>query len=155
MQLKALTESGTWMTDEQCEADKMPGLMGRRELMTMQFAKLVSTGRTWLHGWTREVPARVNSYYGGRLCAGGRVNQATANAWCWMKEAATKGWRRDLQMRVSSLFLVPVEESLPDFCYHSVYPAGQGGVQMVSRNKTTISTRGAFSTGRVLVGRGR
>jgi len=50
-------------------------------------------------------------------------------AWCWMKEAATKSWRRDLDEQVSSLFL-----------------------GLTSR--TTISTHGAFSTGRVPVGRG-
>jgi hypothetical protein len=50
-------------------------------------------------------------------------------AWCWMKETATESWRRDLDEPVSSLFL---------------------GLA----NRTTISTRGAFSTGRVPVGRG-
>jgi len=51
-------------------------------------------------------------------------------AWCWLKETATKSWRRDLQMRVSSLFL---------------------GLM----NKTTISAHGAFSAGRVPVDGGR
>ena len=51
------------------------------------------------------------------------------SAWCWMKETAAKSWRRDLDEPVSSLFLGPT-------------------------NRTTISTRGAFSIGRVSVGRG-
>jgi len=51
------------------------------------------------------------------------------NTWCPMKETATKCCRRDLDEQVSSLFL-----------------------GLTSR--TTISTHGAFSTGRVPVGRG-
>lgn len=71
--------------------------------MTTQVASLGSAGRSWPGWWGREVPARANSCHGGRLCAGGRVTRATAGAWCWMKEAAAKSWRRDLQVTVSSL----------------------------------------------------
>jgi hypothetical protein len=125
MQLKALTKSGTEMADGQCETDRMRGLRGGRELTTTQVAKLVSTGRSWLDDWRGEVPARVNSCHGGRLCAGGRVTRATANAWCWMKEAATKSWRRDLQIQVSSLFLAPVAETASDLSYYPVCPAAR------------------------------
>jgi hypothetical protein len=111
---------------------------------------------------TTKVPANVNCYHGGRLCAGRRVIQdnllglllchceersdeaipvgsqtrlprpdksglaMTKRAWCWMKETATKGWRRDLLVPVPSLFLTPVAKSLPDFSYRSVCPAGEG-----------------------------
>jgi hypothetical protein len=115
MQLKALTKSGTEMADGQCETDRMRGLRGGRELTTTQVAKLVSTGRSWLDDWRGEVPARVNSCHGGRLCAGGRVTRATANAWCWMKEAATKSWRRDLQMLVSSFYFGDGRENMTRF----------------------------------------
>jgi len=107
MQLKALTKSGPGMTDEQCESDKMPGLRGGRELMTTQVARLVSTGRSWPGEWTREVAAKVNFYHGGEpneiatpRLVGARNDK---RAWCWMKEAATKSWRRDLNLQVSSL----------------------------------------------------
>jgi hypothetical protein len=83
------------------------------------------------------------------------VNQATGNAWCPVNQTATKGWRRDLRVPVSSLFLTPVAESLPGFSYRSVCPAGEGrgGIELTST--TTISAHGAFSTGRVLVGHGQ
>ena len=155
MQLKASTKSAIRMTDEQCQADKMPGLRGGRELRTTQLAKLVSTGRSWVSDWRGEVPARVNCYHGGRFCAGGRVTQATANAWCWMKESATRSWRRDLQMPVSSLFFTPVKESLPAFSYRSICRTGAGRGWLGLMSKTTISPHGAFSTGRVPVGRGQ
>jgi len=118
-------------------------------LTTAQVAKLVSTGLTWVYDWTGGVPARVNSYHDGGLCAGGRVTQTAANAWCWMKETATKNWRRDLQVRVSSLFFAPVRESLPAFSYRSIYRAGVGEKWMGLTSKTTISTHGAFSTERI------
>jgi hypothetical protein len=154
MQLKALTKSSTGMTDEQCQADKMPGLRGGRELTTTRVAKLASTGRSWPGERTREVTARMNFCHGGlaplslrgakrRSNPGGEPNEIATprqvgarndkRAWCWMKETAAESWRRDLQKQVSSLFL------------------GEMGVM----SKTTISTHGAFSTGRVLVGRGR
>ena len=76
-------------------------------------------------------------------------------AWCWLKEAATKSWRRDLQMRVSSLFLAPVVETSPDFSYRLVFAAGQRTGWLGLMNKTTISTHGAFSAMRVPVGGGR
>ena len=131
IKLKALTESATGMTDRQCEVNnKMWGLRGGSELTTTRVAKQVSAGRSWMYDWTGEIPATVSSYHGARSCAGSRVSQATANAWCWRKEAATKSWRRDLQELVSSLFLGMADNM-------------------------TISTHGAFSTGRVPVGRGQ
>ncbi len=51
----------------------MPGPRGRRELTTTKVAKLLSTGRSWPRDWTREVPAKVNSYHGGRLCCSKNV----------------------------------------------------------------------------------
>ena len=60
----------------------------------------------------------------------GRLPRNDKGAWCWMKETATKSWRRDLDEPVSSLFL---------------------GLE----SRVNISTRGAFSTGRVPVGHGR
>jgi hypothetical protein len=137
MQLKALTKSVTGTTDEQCQTDRMPGLRGGRKLTTTRVAKLVSIGRSWLSGWVEEVPAKVNYYHGGEpneIAAPRQVGACNdKRAWCWMKETAAESWRRDLQKQVSSLFL------------------GEMGVM----SKTTISTHGAFSTGRVLVGRGR
>jgi len=130
MRLKALARSGTGMTDQQCEVDKMCGLRGRRELTITQVAKLVRTGWSRLICWSGKVPGGANSYHFGRFCAGGRVAQATAGGWWWTKEAATKSWRRDVRWQVSSLF---------------------SGLM----NRTTIPARGAFSTGRVPVGRGR
>jgi hypothetical protein len=58
-------------------------------------------------------------------------------------------------MPVSSMFLTPVKESLPAFCHRSVCPADQERGWLGLTNRTTISAHGAFSTGRVLVGRGR
>jgi hypothetical protein len=83
------------------------------------------------------------------------VTRAIANEWCWMKETATKSRRRDLQMPVSSLvfgagqgsiasLLLPLDLS----CWH-----GTRWIRVTS--KMTISARGAFSTGRMPVGRGR
>ena len=161
-----MTRSGTGTTDRQCEAsNKMCGLRGGRELTTTQVAKQVNTGRSWMYDWKGEVPAKANYSYGGCLyCSkdvgaqfvglaspslrgakrrgnlGGEANGIVTprfvgvrngkNAWCWMKEAATRSWRRDPQTPVSSLFL---------------------GLM----SNTTISTHGAFSTGRVPVGRGQ
>jgi hypothetical protein len=114
MQLKALTKSATGMTDEQCEAGKMPGLRGGRELTTTQVAERPSNP-----GWEPSEIAAPRQ-------VGARNDKS---AWCWLKETATKSWRRDLQMAVSSLVLGVASE-------------------------TTISVHEAFSTGRVPVGRG-
>jgi len=140
MQLKALTKSATGMTDEQCEADKMPALRGGRELTTTQFAERPSNpgGGPNEIATPRQVGARNDK-----------------GAWCWLKETATKSWRRDLQVRVSSLFLAPVAETSPDFSYRLVFAAGQRTGWLGLMNKTTISVHEAFSTGRVPVGRGR
>ena len=147
-----MARSGTGMTDQQCEVNnEMCGLRGGRELTITQVAKQVNTGRSWMYEWTGEVPATVTSYQGGlaflslrgakrRSNLGGEPNEVAAprqvgarndkDAWCWAKEAAAKSWRRDPQELVSSLFL---------------------GLM----SKTTITTHGAFSPGRVPVGRGQ
>ena len=154
-----MARSATGMTDKQCKvSSKACGLRGGRELTTIPVAKQVSTGRSWMENWTGEVPAGPGSYSGvfalpslrgARFlaCAGNKLRNLRGEpngiatprhvgarndkgAWCWMNEAATKGWRRDLQERVSSLLL---------------------GLT----NRTTISTHGAFSTGRMPVGRGQ
>ena len=156
-------------------------------MTTTQVAKVVSTGRSLLRGGTTEVPARVNSYHGGRTflslrgarflaCAseqapqsppppvfarshrrrsnlanwseiatprqvgarndtplvfarltsvsrsnllGAGIDRPSARndkwAWCWAKEAATKSWRRDLQMPVSSFYFGDGRESMTRF----------------------------------------
>jgi len=111
MQLKALTKSVTGMTDEQCEAGKMPGLRGGRELTTAQVVERPSN----LGGEPNEIatPRQVGARNDKR-------------AWCWLKETATKSWRRDLQEPVSSLFLVPVAQTSSDFSYRLVCRAGRG-----------------------------
>jgi hypothetical protein len=159
MQLKALTKSATGMTDEQCEAGKMPGLRGGRELTIAQVAKLPRSGRNWLGDFGEKVPARMNFYHGGEPNEIATPRQVGARndkrAWCWLKETATKGWRRDLNLQVSSLFLAPVAETSPDFSYRLVFAAGQRTGWLGLMNRTTISAQGAFSTGRVPVGRGQ
>jgi hypothetical protein len=159
-------------------------------------AKLVSIGWSWLSDWRGEIPAKVNSYHGGRLSTGGRVTQdnllgsllchceerdssltlgtssaipmgsqtrlprpdksglaITKRAWCWMKETATKGWRRDLRMRVSSLFLAPVAQTSPDFSYRLVSAAGHGspslrGTIMPKQSRTGMRLPRPFSGAR-------
>ena len=59
----------------------MPGLKRRKELMTMQVAKQLSTDQSWLPDWTREALAKVKPYGSGRLCAGVSVNQAATRMW--------------------------------------------------------------------------
>ena len=65
----------------------------------------LSRGQSRLPDWTREVLAKVNSCQSGRLCVGGRVNQAATRMWSLINRTATKIWRRDLQEPVSSLVL--------------------------------------------------
>ena len=108
------------------EADKMPRPRGRRELTIMPVIKQLSTGQSWLPDWMREVSAKVNFYQSGRLCVGGRVNQATTRMWSLMNQAATKIWGRDLQEPVSSLVLAMVGEASPDLSYRLVCLAGKG-----------------------------
>ena len=151
--------SATGMTDNQCEVkSEVCGLRGGRQLTTTRVTKQVNTGRSWMGQWTGEVPVGFGSYQGGpgfmslrgaRFLADARNRLGNLDreqdeiattrlagarnderAWCWMKEAATESWRRDLQTPVSSLVLWAVD-------------------------RMTISTRGAFSTGRVRVGRGQ
>jgi hypothetical protein len=147
-----LSRSVIGMTDQQCiTSSEMCGLRGGRELTTTRVARQTNTDRSWMYDWRQGVPATIASYYGAlaspslrgakrRSDLGGEPNGIATprlvgarndkNAWCWTKEAATKSWRRDPQELVSSLFLGRM-------------------------TKMTISTRGAFSTGRVPVGRGQ
>jgi hypothetical protein len=99
-------------------------------LKTTQVASQAGADRSCTGEWTGEVPANADFYHGELLCAGDRVTQAMANAWWCLNETATGSWRRDLDLQVSSLFLKLI---------HSM----------------TISTHGAFSTGRIPVGRGQ
>jgi hypothetical protein len=111
MQLKALTKSATGMTDEQCEADKMPALRGGRELTTTQVAERPSN--PW--GEPNEVatPRQVGARNDKR-------------AWRWCKEAAIQRWRRDLDLQVSSLFLASGAETSSDLSCGLVSAAGHG-----------------------------
>ena len=131
MQLKALMRLVTGMTDNQCRvSNQMCGLRGGRELTITPVAKQASTGRSCTGDWAEKIPAGTAFFDRGPSCAGDRVIQAMANAWWWLKESATISWRRDLQKLVSSLVLELM-------------------------GSTTISTHGAFSDGRVPVGRGQ
>ena len=80
------------------KADKMPGLMGKRKLTTMQVAKQLSTGQSSKEIATpRQVGARNDR-----------------RAWRWINQVATKMWGRDLQERDSSLLLAVAGEASPD-----------------------------------------
>ena len=101
----------------------MCGLRGGRELKTTRVAKQASTGWRWLQDCMEEIPAKVSSCQ--RVLAflslrgakrRGNLGEPDGiatprfvgarndkNAWCWMKQAATKSWRRDLNLQVSSL----------------------------------------------------
>ena len=104
MQLKALTRSARGMTDDQCRvSNQMCGLRGGRELQTTQVADQAGAGRSCTGEWTGGVPVKAGFYHGELLCAGERVTQAMAGAWWWLEEAATRSWRRDLDLQVSSL----------------------------------------------------
>jgi hypothetical protein len=105
---------------------KIPRLRRRRESMTMPVVKQLSTGQSQLPDWMREVSAKVNFYQSGRLCVGGRVNQAATRMWSLMNQASTKIWGRDLQEPVSSLVLAMVGEASPDLSYCLACPPGQG-----------------------------
>jgi hypothetical protein len=126
MQVKALPKSTTEMTDERCQADKMRGPKRRRELTTMQLAKQLSTGQSWLPGWTREVSAKVKPYGSGRLCTDERINHSATGIWRWINQAAIKIWGRDLQELVSSLVLGMAGEASLDLSYCPVCHTGQG-----------------------------
>ena len=134
--MKALTKSATGMTDEQCEAGKMPEERGGRELTIAQVAKLVSTAWSRVGELTKEVPVNLGCYRAREpteIAAPRQVgarNDKRGPRLIMISHAAMKIRRRDLQMGVSSLVL---------------------GLT----NGTTISTRGAFSSGRVPVGRGQ
>jgi hypothetical protein len=105
-----LPKSTTVITDEQCQGKQDAWNEGRRELTTMQVSKLFSTGRSSNEiAATRQVGAR-----------NGKI------AWWCTKEAATKSWRRDLQMPVSLLVLAVAAETSYDFSYSVICPAGHG-----------------------------
>ena len=120
----------------------------------MQVVKKLSTGQSRLRDRAGEVSAKVNSSQSGRLCVGGRVNQAATRIGSLMNQAAIKIWGRDLREPVSSLFLATVGEASADSPYCLVYPAGKGWGWMGLTSMTTIAAHGAFSTGRVKVGHG-
>jgi hypothetical protein len=155
-----LTGSAAGMTDEQYEADKkVCGLRGGRELMTRQVAKLPSSAWSRVGELTKEVLVNLGCYRAREPAEIAAPRQVGARndkrAWCWMNQATTKAWRRDLQEQVSSLFLAPLAQTSSDFSYLSVCATDQGRGRTRLMSKTTISARGAFSTGRVPVGRGR
>ena len=91
----------------------------------MHVAKQLSTRQSWLPDWTREALAKLNPYGSGRLCMSERVNQATTGIWCWINQAATKIWGRDLQEPVSSLVLSMAGEASPGMSYCLVCYAGR------------------------------
>ena len=93
------------------EADKMSRPRGRRELTTTQVVKQLSTGQSWLPERMRQVLANCSEIATPRQ-VGARNDK---RAWCWMKEAATKSWRRDVHLQVSSLFLARVAEAASGF----------------------------------------
>ncbi len=122
--MQALTRSAAEMIDGQCQLDKMAGLRGGRELTTTQVTSLGSRGESSVGRWMRKVPATARRYLGRlglmslrgakrRSNLGGEPSEIATprqlgarsdkSAWCWMKQAAAKSWRRDLQMTVSSL----------------------------------------------------
>ena len=109
--------------------------------MTTQVVKQLSTGQSWLPHWTREVSAKVNSYQSGRLCVGGRVNQATTRMWNLMNQVAMKILRRDLQEPVSSLVLamVGVDDQNDYLCPWSILRKEGGGRSWAINNTSNVS----------------
>jgi hypothetical protein len=158
--VKALPKSTTGITDEQCQGKQDAWNEGRRELTTMQVAKLFSAGRS-----SKEIAAPRQ--------VGARNNKS---AWWCTIEAATKSWRRDVHLQVSSLFLTMAADASRDFSYPVICPAGHGSPSLrgtivpkqsrkgmrlprpfsgLAMTALTIPAHEAFSTGRVMVGRGR
>ena len=107
------------------DAGKMPGLMGKGKLTTMQLAKQLSTGQSWLTDWKREFLEKPKPYGSGSLCMESSVNQATTRIWRWINQVATKMWGRDLHELVSSLFLALAAETSSNLSYCLVYPTGR------------------------------
>ena len=96
--------STTGMTDRLCRViNQVCGQRGGRDLKTTQVADQASAGRSCTREWTGGVPAKADFYRGEPLGAGGRATQAMAKAWWWLIGAATRSWRRDLDLQVSSL----------------------------------------------------
>jgi len=87
-----------------------PRQVGARNDTPLVFARLTSVSRSNLLGAGIDRPSARND----------------KRAWWWMKEAATKSWRRDPQMTVSSLFLTMAAETSSDFSYSMMCPAGHG-----------------------------
>lgn len=73
-------------------------------MTTTQVAKQVNTGRSWMHDGTREVPATLSSCPGARLCPGGRVDGATADAWCWKTGSYKKLEKRPAGIGLFTVF---------------------------------------------------
>jgi hypothetical protein len=113
MQVTALPKSTTGITDEQCQGKQDAWNEGRRELTTMQVAKLFSAGRSSkeiarndskgaiIVSAAKQSPAPLHGIAAPRP-VGARNDKS---AWWWPQETAVKIWRRDLQMPVSSLVL--------------------------------------------------
>jgi hypothetical protein len=126
------------MTTRQCQLNSMPELRGGRELTTREAPKLFGSGQSWLSDLSGMVPVNVNSYHGGRSCAAGCLTQATPSAWWWMKEAAAKSWRRDLQMTVSSL-VFGADEQDDYFCPRSILHREGAGRSWAMNNTSNVS----------------
>ena len=148
------------MTDRQCEAsNEMCGLRGGSELTTTRVANQANTGRNWMRDWTREVPVNVSPYYGAlafvslrgakrRSNLGGERNGIATprcvgagsdqGAWWWHKEAATKSWRRDLDLQVSSL--VSGLNAQDDYSYpRGTLPLESTGRSWAANNTSNVS----------------
>ena len=83
-------------------------------MTTTQVSKQANTGRSWMYDWTGEFPATVASYQGARLCLGGRVKRATADAWCWKTGSYKKLEKRPAD---AGLFIVFGTDEQHDYFY--------------------------------------
>jgi len=120
----------------------MAGLRGGRELTIRQVANLLSSGRSWLGDLGRKVPARMDLYRGGEPSEIATPRQVGArndtSAWCWMTEAATESWRRDLDLQVSSVFL-GADEQDDYFCPRSILHREGAGRSWAMNNTPNAS----------------
>ena len=108
-------------------------------------------------GWrvTKEVSAKVNYWWTWRSCMGGCIGQAAAQVWSFMNQTAARIQGRDLREQASSFYLGDGRGSMTRFILLprlSRCPRMAGDTGLTGR--TTIAAHGAFSAGRVRVGRG-
>ena len=108
-------------------------------------------------GWRvmKEVSAKVNYRWAWRSCMGGCIGQAAAQIWSFMNQTAARIQGRDLREPVSSFYLGDGRGSMTRFILLprlSRCPGMAGNTGLTGR--TTIAAHGAFSAGRVRVGRG-